>query len=134
MGHILLKIMEDLGVKEAWYKHRGGIRVRGDKISTFVISEVEGMGLISAVVFLGALHTRDFFRVVWVPPEIRDKVVEPLTSVEQETGQRPLWDQVKKAVVAALEEGFRVEIKEGSLVRDELFGYEKLRSLAYRTR
>jgi len=134
MGHILLKIIGELGVKEAWYKHRGSIRVRGEKIATFVISEVEGMGLINAVVFLGPLDTRDFLRVVWVPPEIRDKVVEPLTSVQQETGKRPLWDQVKEAVVAAIEQGFEVEIKEGSMVRDELFGYEKLRSLAYKAR
>jgi long-chain acyl-CoA synthetase len=134
IGHILLKVMEDLGVKEAWYKHRGSIRVRGDKIATFVISEVEGIALINAVVFLGPLDTQDFLRVVWVPPEIRDKVVEPLTSVQQETGTRPLWDQVKETVVAAIEQGFQVEIKEGSMVRDELFGYEKLRSLAYKAR
>ena len=134
MGHILLKIIEDLGVKEAWYKHRGSIRVRGEKIATFVISEVEGMALINAVVFLGPLDTRDFLRVVWVPPEIRDKVVEPLTSVEQETGKRPLWDQVKETVAGAIEERFQVEIQDGSMVRDELFGYEKLRSLAYKAR
>ncbi len=134
MGHIVLKIIEDLGVKEAWYKHRGSIRVRGEKIATFVISEVEGMALINAVVFLGPLDTRDFLRVVWVPPEIRDKVVEPLTSVQQETGERPLWDQVKETVVGAIEERFQVEIRDGSMVRDELFGYEKLRSLAYKAR
>ena len=134
MGHILLKIIEDLGVKEAWYKHRGSIRVRGEKIATFVISEVEGMALINTVVFLGPLDTRDFLRVVWVPPEIRDKVVEPLTSVQQETGERPLWDQVKETVVGAIEERFQVEIRDGSMVRDELFGYEKLRSLAYKAR
>ena len=134
MGHIVLKIIEDLGVKEAWYKHRGSIRVRGEKIATFVISEVEGMALINAVVFLGPLDTRDFLRVVWVPPEIRDKVVEPLTSVEQETGKRPLWDQVKETVAGAIEERFQVEIQDGSMVRDELFGYEKLRSLAYKAR
>ncbi len=134
MGHILLKIIEDLGVKEAWYKHRGSIRVRGEKIATFVISEVEGMALINTVVFLGPLDTRDFLRVVWVPPEIRDKVVEPLTSVEQETGKRPLWDQVKETVAGAIEERFQVEIRDGSMVRDELFSYEKLRSLAYKAR
>jgi len=134
MGNILLKVMEALGVKEAWYKHCGSIRVRGEKIATFVISEVEGIGLINAVIFLGPLDTRDFLRVVWVPPEIRDKVVEPLTSVQQETGTIPLWDQVKETAVAAIEEGFQVEIKEGSMVRDELFGYEKLRSLAYKER
>jgi len=134
MGHILLKIMEDLGVKEAWYKHRGSIRVRGTKIATFVISEVEGIALVNAVVFLGPMDTKAFLRVVWVPPEIRDKVIEPLTSVEQETGQRPSWDQVKETVVAAIQQAFQVEIKEGSMVRDERFGYEKLRSLAYKAR
>jgi len=134
MGHILLKIMVDLGVKDAWYKHRGSIRVRGEKIASFVISEVEGMGLINAVVFLGPLNTRDFLRVVWVPPEIRDKVVEPLSSVQQETGKRPSWDHVKETVQAAVQQGFQVEIKEGSMIRDELFGYEKLRSLAYKAR
>ena len=134
MGHTLLKIMVDLGVKDAWYKHRGSIRVRGEKIASFVISEVEGMGLINAVLFLGPLDTRDFLRVVWVPPEIRDKVIEPLSSVQQETGKRPLWDQVKETVQAAIQQGFQVEIKEGSMLRDELFGYEKLRSLAYKAR
>ncbi len=134
MGDILLTMMKDLGVREAWYKHRGSVRVRGDKIATFVISDVEGLVLINAVMFLGPMDTRDFLRVVWVPPEIRDKVVEPLTSVEQETGNRPPWDQVKKMAVVALEQGFQVEIKEGAMVRDELFAYEKLRSLAYKPR
>jgi long-chain acyl-CoA synthetase len=133
-GDILVKIVEALGVKKAWYKHRGSVRVRGDKMATFVISEVEGIGVINAVLFLGPLDTQDFLRVVWVPPEIRDKVVEPLTSVEEETGKRPLWDDVKETAVKTIEHGFGVEIKEGAMVRDELFGYEKLRSLAYRTR
>jgi long-chain acyl-CoA synthetase len=134
IGDILLTMMKDLGVREAWYKHRGSVRVRGDKIATFVISDVEGLVLINAVIFLGPMDTRDFLRVVWVPPEIRDKVVEPLTSVEQETGDRPPWDQVKEMAVVALEQGFQVEIKEGAMVRDELFAYEKLRSLAYKAR
>jgi len=133
-GAILLAMMKDLGVKDAWYKHRGSVRVRGDKIATFVISDVEGLVLINAVVFLGPMDTQDFLRVVWVPPEIRDKVVEPLTSVEQEAGVRPHWDQVKETAVVVLEQGFQVEIKAGAMVRDELFAYEKLRSLAYKVR
>ena len=72
-----------------FYPDRGSIRVRGDKIATFVISGVQGLVLINVVVFLGPMDMRDFLRVVWVPPEIRDKVVEPLTSVEQETADRP---------------------------------------------
>ncbi|NVM22595.1 MAG: AMP-binding protein [Desulfobacterales bacterium] len=134
IGNILLEVIEGLGVKDAWYKHRGSIRVRGEKIATFVISEVEGIALINAVLFLGPLDTRDFLRVVWVPPEIRDKVLEPLTSVQREAGKRPSWNQVRQTVVAAIEQGFQVEIKEGSMARDELFGYEKLRSLAYKVR
>jgi long-chain acyl-CoA synthetase len=134
MGQILLKTMEGLGVREAWYKHRGSIRVRGDKIATFLISELEGMAVINAVVFLGPLDARDFLRVVWVPPEIRDKVVEPMTSVQQETGKRPSWDQVKETVAGAIEQGYQVEIKEGLMATDEVFGYEKLRSLACKER
>ena len=134
MGDVLLKSIQNLGVKEAWYKHRGSIRVGGDKIATFVIAELEGTALINAVLFLGPLETRDFLRVVWVPPEVRDKAVEPMTSVEQETGIKPDWDQVKTIVTAELEQAFQMKLQEGSMVRDELFGYEKLRSLAYKTR
>jgi long-chain acyl-CoA synthetase len=132
VSDILLEIVAQLGVKEAWYKHRGSIRVGGDKIATFTISEVEGMALINAVIFLGPLDTRDFLRVVWVPPEIRDKVVEPLTSVQQEAGRKPSLDHIKDTAMAAIEQEFQVDIKEGPMVRDELFGYEKLRSLAYK--
>lgn len=134
MGGVLLKVVECLGVRDAWYRHRGSIRVRGEKVAGFVISEIEGIGLVNVVVFLGPLNTRDFLRVVWAPPEIRDKVVEPLTSVKQETGQLPSLIRLKETTVAAIEEEFGVEIKEGSMVRDELFGYEKLRSLAGRVR
>jgi hypothetical protein len=45
-----------------------------------------------------------------------------------------LFDQLRETAVVAIEQGFQVEIKEGSMVRDELFGYEKLRSLAYKAR
>ncbi len=134
MGEILLDVLEALAVKGAWYKHRGSLRVRGDKIATFVISQVEGVTLLNSVLFLGPMELQDFLRIVWVPPEIRDKVVEPMTSVEQETGKQPGWNHVRETVVTALERGFQVEIKEGPLVRDELFGYEKLRSLAYKSR
>lgn len=134
MGQVVLETLEGLGVKGAWYKHRGSIRVRGDKIAGFVISDIEGTAVVSGVFFLGRLDAGDFFRVVWVPPEIRDKVLEPLTSVEQETGTRPGWDRVKEILVGALEKDFGVEIKEGPMLRDELFGYEKLRSLAYKVR
>ncbi|MBW2317460.1 MAG: AMP-binding protein [Deltaproteobacteria bacterium] len=134
MGHILLDIVKEFGVENAWYKHRGSVRVGGDKIATFIISQVETVRVINVVLFLAAMDTRDFLRVVWVPPEIRDKVVEPLTSVEQEAGKRPSWKEVKTTVTDALKREFEIEIKEGAMVRDELFGYEKLCSLAGKVR
>ena len=135
IGRILLRIMEEMGVKEAWYKHRGSIRVRGgEKIATFVISELAGVALINWMVFLGPLDTRDFMRVIRMPPEIRDKVVEPMTSVQQETERMPVWNQFKETVVAAIEHGFQVEIKEGPMLENELIAYEKLRSIACKAR
>jgi long-chain acyl-CoA synthetase len=134
MGNLLLQTVQDLGVEGAWYKHRGSVRVGGKKIATFIIAQIEGTALMNAVLFLGPLETREFLRVVWVPPEIRDKAVEPMTSVEQETGNKPDWEQVKAIVKAALEHTFQIELQEGPMVRDELFGYEKLRSLAYKAR
>ena len=134
IGHILLDIVKEFGVKNAWYKHWGSIRVGGEKIATFVISQVETVRVINIVLFLAAMDVRGFLRVVWVPPEIRDKVVEPLTSVEQQTGKRPAWEEVKTTVTYALKREFAIEIKEGALVRDELFGYEKLCSLAGKVR
>lgn len=134
MGNALLQSMHTLGVHQAWYKHRGSIRVRGDKIASFVIAGIESTALINAVVFLGPLETRDFLRVVWVPPEVRDKALEPMTSVEQETGKKPNWHEVKAVVAASMEHAFQMELQEGTMVRDELFGYEKLRSLAYKAR
>jgi len=134
IGNLMLDIVRSLGVDDPWYKHRGSIRVRGDKIAAFVISEIEDMYLINVIVFLTPLDINDFLRVVWVPHEIRDKMLEPLTSVQEEAGERPSWDRIKECVTRRVEKEFGVEITDGNLVRDELFGYEKLRSLAYKDR
>jgi long-chain acyl-CoA synthetase len=134
MGGVLVDSLQSLGVGEAWYKHRGSVRVRGDKIATLVISEIEGTAVISGIVFKKPLDMKAFLRVVWIPPEVRDKVVEPLTSIEEETGREVHWEQAKDTLTAALENAFQVEIKKAPLMRDELFGYEKLRTLAYKAR
>ena len=123
-----------MGVREAWYKHCGSVRVRGDKIASFLISEIEGMAVVNGVLFVSPMDANTFLRVVWIPPEIRDKVVEPLTSVTQEVGGKVEWVQIKEALVGSLEEVFEVRIEASPLVRDEMFGYEKLRSLAYKAR
>ena len=133
VGEILVEALKKFGVDDAWYKHRGSVRVKGRKIASFTISEMENLIIMNGLCFLSKLQTDDFFKVIWIPPEIKDKVLEPLTSIEEETGKRPDKQQFKDAVVQAIEAGFGVKIEEGSLKRDELFAYEKQRALAYKT-
>jgi long-chain acyl-CoA synthetase len=85
---------------------------------------------VNALCFLSKLETDDFFKVIWVPPEVKDKVLEPLTSVEEETGKRPGKEEFKNVVLKALKDELGVELEEGSLKRDELFAYEKQKALA----
>lgn len=133
VGGILVETLQKFGVAEAWYKHRGSVRVKGRKIASFTISEMENLVIMNGLCFLSKLETDDFFKVIWIPPEIKDKVLEPLTSIEEETGKRPDKEQFKDAIVQAIKQGFGVKIEEGSLKRDELFAYEKQRALAYKT-
>ncbi|MBN2322511.1 MAG: AMP-binding protein [Spirochaetes bacterium] len=133
IGEVILKALACFGVKDAWYKHRGSVRVGGKKIATCVISEVEGLEVVNVLCFLGPLVTDDFFKVIWVPPEVKDKVLEPITSVEEVTGKRPGKEEFKACVLSAFSEKLGVEIEEGPLKRDELFAYEKQRALAKKT-
>jgi long-chain acyl-CoA synthetase len=133
VGEILVEVLKKFGVHDAWYKHRGSIRVKGRKIASFTISEMENLVIMNGLCFLSKLQTDDFFKIIWIPPEIKDKVLEPLTSIEEETGKRPDTQQFKDAVVQAIESSFGVKIEEGTLKRDELFAYEKQRALAYKT-
>jgi len=133
VGGILVETLQKFGVAEAWYKHRGSVRVKGRKIASFTISEMENLVIMNGLCFLSKLETDDFFKVIWIPPEIKDKVLEPLTSIEEETGKRPDKEQFKDVIVQAIKQGFGVKIEEGSLKRDELFAYEKQRALAYKT-
>ncbi len=129
VGALLIDTLKTFGV-EAWYKHRGGIRCGGKKIATVLVSEVENLLVINCLAFLGPLKTEDFFRVVWVSPEIKDKVMEPMTSVEEQTGTRPSVAQFKDALLPLLQSTLGISAEEGQLKRDELFGYEKTRALA----
>ncbi|UCB45069.1 MAG: lipoate--protein ligase family protein, partial [Spirochaetota bacterium] len=130
IGEIVTETLQKFGVKDAWYKHRGSVRAKGKKIATFIISEIENLEVVNVLCFLGKLVTDEFFKVIWVPPEVKDKVLEPMTSVEEETGQRPDKEQFKNTIVSIFEQHFGVQIEEGPLKRDELFGYEKQRALA----
>ena len=131
-GAVLVDVLKSVGVADAWYKHQGSLRASGKKIATILISEVENLFVINSVLFLNALDTDPFFKVVWVPPEVKDKVLEPMTSVFEQTGKQLSLEQFKDAVVEKFSASFGIEIAEGQMKRDELFGYQKNRALAYR--
>jgi len=89
IGGILEETLKKLGVTEAGYRHRGGLRARGRKIGGFQIQSHENLYLVNALLFLDDWDPDPFFRVVWVPPEIKDKALEPMTSIRKETGAAP---------------------------------------------
>jgi len=129
VGEILVETLKSLGV-DAWYKHRGGVRVGGKKIATVLVSELENMILVNTIIFIGPMATDDLFKVVWVSPEIKDKVLEPSTSVLEETGRQIDPEEFAKAFINALKDKAGIETYEGQMKRDELFGYEKTISLS----
>ncbi len=129
VGEILVETLKSLGV-DAWYKHRGGIRVGGKKIATVLVSQLENMILVNSIIFIGPMATDDLFKVVWVSPEIKDKVLEPSTSVLEETGRQIDAQEFADAFLKALKEKAGIDTSPGQMKRDELFGYEKTISLS----
>lgn len=132
IGGILVDAFRSLGVADAWYKHQGAIRARGKKLAIILLREIENLYVVNIVTYLQQMDTDPLFRVVYVPPEIKERAVEPMTSIEQQTGTRPSLEQFRDAVVAALTERLGVAIEERPLTRDELLAYEKNRALAAR--
>ncbi|MHC4597812.1 MAG: AMP-binding protein [Planctomycetota bacterium] len=133
VGETLVSALMELGASTAWYGHRGSLRVEGGKrIGGFLVSGAENLHVVNAQIFVGPFSADPFMEVLWVPMEVKDKVVEPLTSVEEESGARPDFERVREVVVTAVEKAFDVAIADGKMTRDELFGYEKLRSQACR--
>lgn len=132
VGELLVKVLKGYGV-DCFYKHRGGVRAGGKKIANVLVNEIENLLVVNAICFIGPLPMDEFFRVIWVPPEIKDKAVEPLTSIEEETGSKPSLDEFKDALLKAVAEQFDVELQPGGLKRDELFGYEKAKAVSTKT-
>jgi long-chain acyl-CoA synthetase len=132
IGEVLVEVIKKFGVSEGWYKHRGSIRVKGRKIASFTISSMENLTIVNAVCFMSKLSTDEFFKVIWVPPEVKDKVIEPMTSIEEITCKRPGNEEFKEVVTGLFKEMLGIEIEEGQLKRDEIFGYEKQRALAFK--
>jgi long-chain acyl-CoA synthetase len=130
IGGVLVQGLQETGVQEVWYKHRGSLRVGGRKLAGFYFSEIESLYILNVLCFLAPFDPWDFFHVIWVPPEVKDKVIEPLTSVQDELGRCPPHEEIQRILVHAVEQGLGVSLHEGALTRDEIFGYEKYKATA----
>ena len=132
IGEVLVETFQELGVKDAWYKHQGAVRAGGRKLATILLSEIENLYVSNIVAFLKEMDTEPLFKVLYVPPEIKDKALEPLTSVEQEAGKTATLEQFRDALMEKLSRRLDITIQPGKLTRDELMAYEKNRALAHK--
>ena len=134
IGERLVEICLHLGAKDVRYKDRGSIYSNRMKMGGFILSEIEDMYILNASIFLGKFNSDPFLQVIWVPPEVKDKVIEPLTSIEESAGKKPHMDEFLSAVRKSFEDKFGVKLKKGNLERDELYAYEKHRAIVSRIR
>ncbi len=132
VGETITEGIRNLGIKGVWYRHRGSLRIGGKKLAGFYVSEVEEIYIINMLCFTSKFEPTDFFNVIWVPPEVKDKILEPLTSIEEELGRKPTDEELRNAITASIEKSFNVQLKQGEMTREEKFGYVKQRSLAFR--
>lgn len=125
MGDTLLHIVNQLGVANAWYKHRGSIRVDGNRLGGIVVRERENDYIISLNLLVDRLDIDDFIEVIWVPPEIRNRIVEPTTSIKEETGRTITHEEFREAALSALGTILKTELHDGKLTRDESFARQR---------
>lgn len=131
-GDILLDIVKELGVTNAWYKHRGSIRVDGKRLGGIVVQETENDYVITLSLFADKLDTNDFMEVIWVPGEIRDRIIEPTTSIREETGRTVTHEEFHKVVLSTLETVLGRKSSYGRFTRDESFAYQRRKGSAKR--
>ena len=132
VGNALVSTFREFGATDAWYKHQGAVRAAGKKLATIVMSEIEGLYVVNVVTFLSQMNTEPLFKVIYVPPEIKERAVEPTTSIEELTGTRPSLDEFRSTFRGVLEKSMGVTIQPGELTRDEVLAYQKNRTLAGR--
>jgi long-chain acyl-CoA synthetase len=108
VGDVFMQGFMKLGVTEVWYKHRGSLRVGERKLAWFSFSEIENIYVLYMVCFLTPFDPTDFFSVLWVPPEVKNKVLEPVTSLQEELGRRPDDHEIRDALLDALEKGYHI--------------------------
>ena len=132
VGEILVNTFGAAAVKDAWYKHQGAVRASGKKLATILVSEIENLYVVNVIGFLKNMDTEPLFKVLWVPAEIKDKAVEPTTSVETESGSTMSLDRFRDVLIAEFTKVMGVTFETGELTRDEQLAYEKNRALAGR--
>ncbi len=130
VGEIFIQSFKELGLKEVWYKHRGSFRVEGKKLAGFSFLEAGDIYVLQMVCFLTPFDPSDFFSAIWIPPEVKDKVLEPLTSIKEVLGRCPNDQEVRDALLGVLGKGFGITLKEGGLSKDEKLGFEKYKAIA----
>ncbi len=136
IGEALTRVFKEFKVKDVWYKHWGGVRVGGKKIAGFSFGQFGGEDVIimNAICFIGKLVPDDFFKVIWVPKEIKDNYLEPLTSIEEQTGNKPAYEEFKDVVAGVFQDILEIDLEESNeLSRDEKFGYQKQKTLVTST-
>jgi long-chain acyl-CoA synthetase len=129
IGNALVQGFFEMGLDDVWYKHRGSLRVGGRKVAGFYFSEIKSLYLLNMICFLAPFDPSDFFQVLWVPPEVKDKALEPLTSIQEILGRRPADAELQKTIVIALEKGLGVSLQEGILGKNEIRSYKKYTSI-----
>lgn len=132
IGAMFVDVFHTLGADDAWYKHQGAIRAHGKKLATILLSEIENLYFVNVVSFIAQMNVDALFKVIWVPQEIKDKVVEPVTSIGEESGSVPSLERFRDVLLEKIGARLSVAVEEGKLTRDELMAYEKNRALAGR--
>jgi long-chain acyl-CoA synthetase len=132
IGGALVNAFKELGVGDAWYSHQGAIRSSGKKLATILLSEIENLYVCNIMTWLQQMDTGPLFKVLYVPPEIKERALEPMTSIKAETGKDVSLNAFKDVLVRTLGEALDLEFEPGKLTRDELIAYEKNRALAGR--
>ena len=132
VGGMLVDTLKELGVADAWYKHQGAIRARGRKLATILLREVENLYVVNAITYLEEMNAEPLFKVIYVPLEIKERALEPMTGIKEESGRAVSLDQFRDTLIRKLKERFGVHVEDGKLTRDEMIAYEKNRALAGR--
>ncbi len=127
IGAVVAAALKNLGVEDAWYKHQGAVRSGGKKIGSILLSTFENLFIVNALVFLDSLDADSFFRAVWVPPELKDKVLEPVTSVREQTGTVVTSEAFRDAFTEEFRRQLDADVVPGSLGAIERFAYRKIR-------